>query len=30
MIVQIDDREGERIEYAKKQYTKHEIELKHL
>ena len=30
MIVQIDDREGERIEYAKKTYTKHEIELKHL
>ena len=30
MIVQIDDREGERIEYAKKQYKKHEIELKHL
>ena len=28
--IQIDDREGNRIEYAKKQYKKHEIELKHL
>lgn len=30
MDIFVDDREGERIEYAKKQYTKHEIELKHL
>lgn len=30
MIIQIDDREGKRIEYAKKQYKKHDIELKHL
>lgn len=30
MIIQIDDREGERIDYAKQQYHQHDIELKHL
>lgn len=30
MDIFVDDREGERIEYAKKHYTKHNVEKKHL